>query len=163
MRKYYNPTLKKNIVEINIGDYYVTWKKDEVLYTVLGSCVSVCLWNPRKGLIGMNHYMLPEYSETSITNISKYGDISLPLLLQEMINYGSHIKDLKGAICGGSYARGVVIDVGESNIEIARKFLRKEKIPVMMENVGGNKARRIYFYAHNQRIKVIDLKPLNSK
>lgn len=163
MKKYYNPVIKKNIVEINIGDYYVTWKKDEVLYTVLGSCVSVCLWNTRAGLIGMNHFMLPEHTKTSKTVTGKFGDISLQLLLKEMVRYGSNIKDLKGAIFGGSFAKGVVIDVGESNIKMAREFLKKEKIPVMKESVGGVKARRIYFYAHNQQIKVIELKSLNNR
>src|SRR5690606_28465372 len=39
------------------GDFYVT-THDEVLDTVLGSCVSACIRNPKLGIGGMNHFML---------------------------------------------------------------------------------------------------------
>jgi uncharacterized membrane protein len=40
------------------GEYYVT-REDEVIDTVLGSCVAACIRNPRFGIGGMNHFMLP--------------------------------------------------------------------------------------------------------
>ena len=38
----------------------VTGNRDEVLCTVLGSCVAVCLCDSERGAWGMNHFMLPE-------------------------------------------------------------------------------------------------------
>lgn len=163
MRKYFSPSLKKNIVEINIGDCYVTWRKDEVLYTVLGSCVSVCFWDYRAGVIGMNHFMLPEFTKIHKSETGKFGNISLPLLLKEMIKCGANIRDIRAGIFGGAFARGVVINVGEFNIKVAREFLHKNKIPIMTEKVGGNRARRLYLYAHNQKTKVVELDPLNKR
>ena len=49
------------IGELLPGEYYVTCE-DEVLDTVLGSCVSACIRNPRLGIGGMNHFMLPRPS-----------------------------------------------------------------------------------------------------
>ena len=43
------------------GEYYVT-REDEVIDTVLGSCVAACIRNPRFGIGGMNHFMLPRPS-----------------------------------------------------------------------------------------------------
>ena len=49
------------IAKLLPGDYYVT-REDEVLDTVLGSCVSACIRNPRLRIGGMNHFMLPRPS-----------------------------------------------------------------------------------------------------
>ena len=48
------------------GDYYVT-REDEVLDTVLGSCVSACIRNPRLKIGGMNHFMLPRPAAPATT------------------------------------------------------------------------------------------------
>jgi hypothetical protein len=42
------------IAKLLPGDFYVTMH-DEVLDTVLGSCVSACIRNPKLGIGGMNH------------------------------------------------------------------------------------------------------------
>ena len=42
------------------GEYYVTSQADEVLVTVLGSCVSACIRDPSTGIGGMNHFMLAQ-------------------------------------------------------------------------------------------------------
>ncbi len=41
------------------GEYFVT-RTDEVITTVLGSCISACVRDPALGIGGMNHFMLPE-------------------------------------------------------------------------------------------------------
>src|SRR5689334_12429670 len=47
------------------GDCYVT-RDNEILDTVLGSCVTVCLHSPRLQVGGMNHFMLPRPSEAPV-------------------------------------------------------------------------------------------------
>ena len=37
-------------------------REDEIIDTVLGSCVAACIRNPRLGIGGMNHFMLPRPS-----------------------------------------------------------------------------------------------------
>lgn len=50
------------------GDYYVT-NQDEMLTTVLGSCVAACIRDVVTGVGGMNHFMLPETSESRHANV----------------------------------------------------------------------------------------------
>jgi chemotaxis protein CheD len=40
---------------IDPGESYVT-KKDEIISTLLGSCVAACLYDPVNRMIGMNHF-----------------------------------------------------------------------------------------------------------
>jgi chemotaxis protein methyltransferase CheR len=58
IRRWYNAT-GMPMARILPGEYYVT-REDEVIDTVLGSCVAACIRNPRLGIGGMNHFMLPE-------------------------------------------------------------------------------------------------------
>ena len=57
IRRYFNATGMAT-ARILPGEFYVTCE-DEVIDTVLGSCVAACIRNPRLGIGGMNHFMLP--------------------------------------------------------------------------------------------------------
>ena len=52
--------------------------------TILGSCVAICLWDMKKRIGGMNHYLLPE-GDASTANRLRYGNIANPELLQQML------------------------------------------------------------------------------
>ncbi|WP_198243342.1 hypothetical protein [methane-oxidizing endosymbiont of Gigantopelta aegis] len=41
------------------GDFYVT-RENEMITTVLGSCISACIRDIETGVGGMNHFMLPQ-------------------------------------------------------------------------------------------------------
>ncbi|MEA1973295.1 MAG: chemotaxis protein CheD, partial [Candidatus Cloacimonadota bacterium] len=57
------------------------------LYTVLGSCISVCIWDNKLRIGGMNHYMLPLWKRKGLAT-PKYGDIAIPKLIEKVINLG---------------------------------------------------------------------------
>ena len=59
-RRFFDNAAGAWMVKVFPGEYYVTGKADEVLVTILGSCVSACIRDPRKGIGGMNHFMLAE-------------------------------------------------------------------------------------------------------
>jgi chemotaxis protein CheD len=64
VRRYFDANLKRWTAQVVPGEFYVT-PHDEVLTTVLGSCVSVCMRDPDTGVGGMNHFLLP--GETGTT------------------------------------------------------------------------------------------------
>ena len=72
------------IAKLLPGDYYVTCQ-EEVLDTVLGSCVSACIRNPRLMIGGMNHFMLPRPSGSG----SPTGSISTPSPARADVNCSS--------------------------------------------------------------------------
>ena len=58
-RRFYDASTGTWMVKVFPGDFYVTGSTDETLVTVLGSCVAACIRDPRLGIGGMNHFMLP--------------------------------------------------------------------------------------------------------
>ena len=59
MTRHWDPENERWAVKILPGEYYVT-KGDEAVSTVLGSCISACIRDPRMNVGGMNHFMLPD-------------------------------------------------------------------------------------------------------
>ncbi|MCB1632900.1 MAG: hypothetical protein KDI23_13820, partial [Pseudomonadales bacterium] len=51
-----------SMVRILPGEYFVTGD-DQAISTVLGSCIAACIRCPALGIGGMNHFMLPVWSE----------------------------------------------------------------------------------------------------
>jgi chemotaxis protein CheD len=56
-RHFHLPSMK-----ILPGEYYGSGE-DIIVNTVLGSCVSACIWDKKTGMGGMNHFMLPDTDE----------------------------------------------------------------------------------------------------
>ena len=48
----------QNVKFIGINEWHVE-TNHLTLSTTLGSCVSVCLWEPSRQIGGMNHFLLP--------------------------------------------------------------------------------------------------------
>jgi chemotaxis protein CheD len=117
-----------------------------VITTVLGSCVCVCLWDPRRMQGGANHYLLPESPASPAT--ARFGDGAMDELLRQMDELGSARRTLQAKLFGGA---GVIRSferqghLGEKNIEIARRLLERERIPVVAEDVGGRRGRKLLF------------------
>lgn len=115
------------------------------LSTILGSCVGVALYDYKLKRGALNHYLLPELMPNEAPS-PRYGNIAIPLIIDAMLKDGSEKKSLQAKIFGGaSVLSGVTIGdgIGNRNIELARKMLEDQKIPVLYENVGGVKGRRI--------------------
>ena len=59
IKAYWDATHQYFAARIQPGEYYVS-SGEEIITTVLGSCVSACIRDTRIGIGGMNHFMLPE-------------------------------------------------------------------------------------------------------
>lgn len=58
INRYWDSVHQAAAAKLLPGEYYVT-VEDEIIVTVLGSCVSACIRDPIRGIGGMNHFMLP--------------------------------------------------------------------------------------------------------
>ena len=115
--------------------------------TILGSCVSVCLFDPVTHIGGINHFMLPYWNGQGLAS-PKYGNIAIERLTDKMISLGCNKINIKAKIFGG----GEVIEtnivqfhIGKRNIELARTMLEDLKIPIISSSVGGKLGRKIEF------------------
>src|SRR5882724_12425061 len=60
------------------GEFYVTRTPNEIITTVLGSCVAACIRDPVMGVGGMNHFMLPEAPGRDLDGSStRYGGYAI--------------------------------------------------------------------------------------
>jgi len=140
---------------INCKTYYlypstiIVEKDISLVTTILGSCISVCLYDINQNIGGINHYMLPLWNGKEFPS-PKYGNIAIKKLIEKMEALGCKRKNMIAKIFGGSnifYNQGIHFDnsIGEKNIEIALYMLEEYTIPVKVQNTGGINGRKIIF------------------
>ncbi len=131
----------------------------DILRTVLGSCVAVCLYDPETRIGGISHIMLP--SNNSLRrNEEKYADTAIPLLLNKICSMGVKKKRITAKLAGGAKMLAVLDNggngghIGERNIEMTRKILKDNDIAILAEDVGGDFARTLDFNLDNGSIRI---------
>ena len=98
-------TEKEQII-IHPGEYHVS-RRNVVISTLLGSCISACLYDPINGVVGMNHFLLSnrKYSRNMpvcITEAGRYGVHAMELVINGMYKLGANRNHLKAKVFGGS-------------------------------------------------------------
>jgi len=142
-------------VIIDPGEYYAS-NVPVTISTLLGSCVSACLFDPVNKVMGMNHFMLSQQRFGSglplnRTEAGRYGINAMELLINEMLNLGAKKQFIKAKAFGGSTLIGNgksdtnILNVGAVNSKFIREFLTHEAIPLVAENLGGKEGRMIHF------------------
>jgi chemotaxis protein CheD len=127
--------------------------------TVLGSCVAVCLWSPKLKLGGVNHYLLPHPARAEPRNI-RFGSVAIPTLIERLAALGASPSNLEAKIFGGAcllQAFRSSMDLGSRNVELARTLLSKAGIPIVAEDVGGQRGRKLLFHTDDGTVFVREL------
>lgn len=117
-----------------------------VVTTILNTCVSICLSDGVMKVGGLNHYLLP-YPTTQDEQDSRFGVVAFARLRERVLALGAAPKRLLAKVFGGacvlpSSAKG---DLGAKNVALARKLLGEAGIPVVAEDVGGVRARKLIY------------------
>ena len=141
-----DPDLEKRT--IIAGELCVS-REPVIIKTLLGSCVSVCLYDPGARVGGMNHILLPGSADMDQFNTSaRYGVNAMDKLITRMLANGVDRKRLVAKVFGGAHILEQVdakFSPAAGNVEFAFKYLETESIPVAGFNVAGFNPRRIYF------------------
>ena len=134
-------------ITIMQGETKVSDDPEAVLTTVLGSCISACLFDPVVKVGGLNHFLLaePGTNDTDVSSLQRYGVYAMEVLINAMLAMGATRTNLKARIYGGASLRDGFRDIGATNALFARRFLRDERIALVGEDVGGYGARRVEF------------------
>ena len=114
-------------------------RSPQYLGTVLGSCVSVCLWEQRQRFGGMNHFVLPNRPSNAEPSF-RFGDDAIAELIDRLVALGGDIRHLQAKLFGGAYvlkAGSPEYAVGRRNVEIAVAELRRYKIPIVASRLSG--------------------------
>jgi chemotaxis protein CheD len=134
-----------------------------LITTVLGSCVSVTMFNSRLRIGGICHGLLPQckddgFCEQDRDICSKYVDCSIRLMIREFGILGIRKNEIEVKLFGGADMYPLTTDrsynktVGRQNIESSFRLLREEGLPVLNSDTGGSVSRKIIFHSHTGEV-----------
>jgi chemotaxis protein CheD len=147
----------KNIVTIYSGEYYISNDPTVVIYTLLGSCVAVCLYDERSGIGGMNHFMLPEAGDGQKDKQGRYGLQSLESIIEKLQLLGATLQNIKAKVFGGANMISFnhqTNDIALANILFAVNYLDSKRIPIISKELGGRSGRKIYYVLKDHSVYV---------
>lgn len=115
-----------------------------VVTTVLGSCVSVCLYDEEHTAAGVNHFLLP--GNMGLTESPRFGESANAVLLGRFREMGVPASRLRAKVFGGASMGGSSAgDLASRNVEVAMAFLRSHGIPIVSQDTGGERGRKLIF------------------
>jgi len=148
-------------VFLKIGDV-VFLDNNEKAWTILGSCVSVCLHSKIKNISAICHAQLPEMKRVNTScfdnhlmpckrcqtcsHENKYMDKALPFMIRFFEKQGVPVNSIEAIVIGGSaslnnFSMGV--NIGKQNVAMAKKILAEYKIRIILEDTGGKGSKRV--------------------
>lgn len=144
--------------QLGIGEVIII-RDGGSISTVLGSCVALCIYAEDGSIGGMNHFVLPR-AETQLHGDAeyRYGEASCTALIETILAQpGVQRAQLRAKIIGGAsihQQQGLSRNIGNLNIEVARKALARFRIPLLAEDVAGASGRKVFFFTATGKVKV---------
>ena len=133
------------VAQVLPGEFYVS-NQDEIITTVLGSCVSTCIRDDVAGVGGINHFMLANDTGREGGESLRYGLFAIERLINEVLKHGGNRERLEVKVFGGARVIPGMGDIGRANVEFVRKYLAQEGMTSVAEDVGMNFARRLRYH-----------------
>jgi len=151
IRRYWDPVKKIVVAKVLPGEVYVT-RNHELISTLLGSCIAVCMQDKLNGIGGMNHFKLPAPSGAVLaqndSSDTSYGIYAMELLINGIMTNGGDKRNLQCKIFGGgNVVQTITSSIGEKNIKFVKDFMKQEEIPIIHENTGGTAGQQVYYHS----------------
>lgn len=162
---YYERDFGRHAVKVLPGQFFVAGE-DLVLTTVLGSCVSACIWDPQRAVGGMNHFLLPGDGSAAdtLSESGRYGVFAMEQLINELLKRGARKHQLEAKVFGGGHVMKnfTTLTVGSRNAEFVLRFLATEGIRVASQDLLDVHPRRVAFFPVSGRALCKHLKRADS-
>jgi chemotaxis protein CheD len=160
MRRFWDPTHACMTVKVLPGEFYVS-AQEEMVSTVLGSCVSACIRDAERRIGGMNHFMLPEPMgaerndwSLAVGRAARYGSDAMEQLINAILKAGGKRDALTVKIFGGGRVLAQMTDVGQRNIAFVKRYLETEGLQLVAADVGDIYPRQLQFFPASGRVRV---------
>ncbi|MDM8568737.1 chemoreceptor glutamine deamidase CheD [Thiotrichales bacterium HSG1] len=162
IKRYWDHRSSGYVAKILPGEYYVTYH-NEILMTVVGSCVSACICDKNIGIGGMNHFMLPhgvtdKWAHTSASAASRYGSVAMEYLINEILKHGGRKENLEIKLFGGGRIMQNIGNIGQQNIDFVRNYIEMEGLNLSAEDLGDIYPRKILFFPNTGLARVKKLR-----
>jgi chemotaxis protein CheD len=169
VNRYWDRDREMIAVKILPGEYYVT-HDNELITTVLGSCVSACIRDKDLGIGGMNHFMLPvsnygqlKQSNESIVGIAtRYGNYAMEHLINTILSNGGKRKNLEVKVFGGGKILPTLTDVGMKNIDFVLDYIDQEGLKLLSHDLGDIYPRKIIYFPQTGKVGMKKIKDLHN-
>lgn len=168
INRYWDKQHEIQAAKILPGEYYVT-NYNELVTTVLGSCVSACIRDRVFGIGGMNHFMLPLSegkgwggSSDFTSTATRFGNYAMEHMINDILKHGGHKKQLEAKIFGGGRMMDAQTDIGRTNIDFVCSYLKTEGIPVLAQDVGDIFPRKVIYFPETGKVRVKKLKTMHN-
>jgi chemotaxis protein CheD len=151
-RRFYDATQAAWVVKILPGEYYATDDKEEVLVTVLGSCVSACIRDPVRQVGGMNHFMLVQNKSGASgawgneLESARFGNFAMEKLINDLLKRGCQRERMEIKVFGGANVTSSRNEIGTENGDFVLRYLKAEGLPCAAQDLGGIYPRRIIYF-----------------
>lgn len=131
--------------------------------TILGSCLAVTLWHPKKRMAAICHGFLPQCQNRSTCRNScrerfKYVDCTLGWMIEHFLSQGIRLREIEIKVFGGADMFAVQnpkeenFRIGKQNIKTAMGILKEKGLPIVSHCVGGLRGRKIVFNTANGEV-----------
>ena len=167
IRRAWDPVHQIYAAQLLPGEYYAT-TADEMIVTLLGSCVSTCIRDPLRGIGGMNHFMLPvrqqagtpDWQPDTVNAAACYGNHAMELLINAILKHGGERTRLEMKIVGGGCMLADMTDIGQHNVAFVHAYLRTEGLRLVAEDVGDVYPRKVYYRPRSGTVRIQKLRAI---
>lgn len=133
--------------EVYFGDY------DTRIRTLLGSCVAITWWHPKRRIGGMCHYLLPKrthgHPQVDGALDGRYAEEAFEQVLRYIHQAGTVPADYVVKMFGGGHVLATdqkkLPAIGPRNIEFGKQWLAQHGFRLSREHLAGNGHRNIVF------------------
>lgn len=150
----------KKEVRVGIADSAIVSSPDRLITMGLGSCIGIAIYDRVKKIAGLVHIMLPDSKQfKNIVNPLKYADLGIENLVNQMINKGCKKENMTAKIAGGASMfnfpdKKIISDIGKRNSLAAIEIINKLSIPIIGQDIGGNKGRTMIFESEDGSVLI---------
>jgi chemotaxis protein CheD len=157
---YFCRRFKTQAVRVLPGAHYVT-QGDEMIVTLLGSCVAACIRDPAVGIGGLNHFMLPGLphdGKDAAEAPLRYGSVAMEWLINDILKRGGQRSRLEVKVFGGGNILIGLREIGKANEDFVIRYLKEEGFRIAARDLGGTRPRRIHYFPGTGKVMVATLR-----
>ena len=150
----------KKEIRVGIADSAIVSSPDRLITMGLGSCIGIAIYDRVKKIAGLVHIMLPDSKQfKNIVNPLKYADLGIESLVNQMIDNGCRKENMTAKIAGGASMfnfpdKKIISDIGKRNSLAVVEIINKLSIPIIGQEVGGNKGRTMIFESEDGSVLI---------
>jgi len=138
---------------IGLSEYGVATAPGILMTYGLGSCIGIALYDPELRMGSLAHTLLPTSHEGNLPPVksAKFTDLAINYMVEELVKSGCAKERLVAKLAGGasmfdSQYRSFRGDIGQRNVDSAKKTLAVHGIPLLAEDTGGDYGRTVEFH-----------------